>query len=250
MVDQHSQPQANKLAHPCFPQPVDTSVRVWRYLDLAKFIWLLENKKLYLPRIDLLNDPYEGSSTRLYALLRDQEHSGQISALMRNITQHHRKSMYVNCWHLGNSESEAMWRLYCPNESGVAIQLTYRKLVVSIENDPFCYIGCVSYVDYDTQVFRVEGNSFSPVMHKRSSFAHEQEVRLVKTHPDYWGVNSPGGPSGVTVDWSPEAMVDAIYVNPYAPEFYRDVVQSIVRRIAPALENQVIWSPMRAAPVY
>ena len=42
------QPQQNKLEHPCFPQPADGSVRVWRYLDLTKFIWLLENQKLYM----------------------------------------------------------------------------------------------------------------------------------------------------------------------------------------------------------
>ena len=69
-------PQENKLDHPCFPQPTDSSVRVWRYLDLAKFIWLLENQKLYLASVDSLNDPYEGSTPKSQAALTDQQMLG------------------------------------------------------------------------------------------------------------------------------------------------------------------------------
>ncbi len=253
MTDQPQQPKENKLEHPCFPQPGNTAVRVWRYLDLAKFIWLLENKKLYLSRLDLLNDPHEGTTPRLFALLRDQqlrEFGGeQLVTQIPNINQQSRKSLYINCWHLGNTESEAMWRLYCPNNGGVAIQTTYERLVASVESDPFCYIGSVTYIDYESQGFPLN-NFFYPVMHKRISFAHEQEVRLVKTFSEYWGAHGRESPAGATIDWAPEVTVEAIYVNPYAPEFYHDVVCSIVRRIVPALEQQVHWSQMRAAPVY
>lgn len=253
MADQAPPTQENKLEHPCFPQPTDDSVRVWRYLDLAKFIWLFENKKLYLSRLDLLNDPHEGTTPRLLALLRDQQlrESGaeQLVAQIPNINQQSRKSLYVNCWHSGNTESEAMWRLYCPNDSGVAIQTTYRKLVASIKNDPFFYIGSVTYIDYESQGFPLN-NMFYPVMHKRISFAHEQEVRLVKTLSEHWGIPGRESPSGIAVEWSPETTVDAIYVNPYAPEFYYEVVRSIMHRVAPLLEQQVRWSQMRAAPVY
>jgi hypothetical protein len=253
MVDQPPQPRENKLKHPCFPQPGDTSLRVWRYLDLAKLIWLLENKKLYLTRLDLLNDPHEGSTPRLLAVLRDLQlrafGAEQLVAQMPGINQESRRSMYVNCWHIGNGESEAMWRLYCPSDSGVAIQTTYGKLVDSIESVPYCYIGCVNYIDYELQGFPL-GNVFYPVMHKRISFAHEHEVRLVKTLAGYWGTLDRQSPSGTTVDWFPETTVDAIYVNPYAPDFYHDVVKAIVHRIAPALESQVFWSQMRAGPIY
>lgn len=253
MADQTSQPKDNKLEHPCFPQPADTSIRVWRYLDLAKFVWLLENKNLYLSCLDLLKDPHEGTTPRLLALAREQQlrelGADQLVAQMPAINQQSRKSMYVNCWHFGNTESEAMWRLYCKNDDGVAIQTTYRKLVASIEADPFCYIGSVTYIDYESQWFPLD-NGFYPVMHKRISFAHEQEVRLVKSLSEYWGTPGRESPAGIAVEWSPEATVDAIYVNPYAPEFYHDVVRSILRRTAPALEQQVRWSQMRAAPVY
>jgi hypothetical protein len=276
MVDQPSQPQ-NKLEHPCFPQPADGSVRVWRYLDLAKFIWLIENQKLYLSGMDLLNDPHEGSRPKFLADNFDQ----QILAIKRDMliqnhgsalgeekfqadlprfidqihrvhigNQKHRRHLCVSCWHLGNPESEAMWRLYCPGNNGVAIQTSYNKLVKSTSNDSQLYIGCVRYIDYEFQGFP-EGNIFYPAMHKRISFAHEQEVRLIKLRtPDNWGFPNEFCPPGISIDWPLEPTIDGIYVTPYAPEYFYDVVCAIVRSIAPNLKDRVHWSKMRAAPVY
>jgi hypothetical protein len=52
-----------RLSHPSFLQPADRRVKVWRYMDLAKFIWLLKEKRLFMARLDRLSDPYEGSLT-------------------------------------------------------------------------------------------------------------------------------------------------------------------------------------------
>lgn len=269
--------QNNKLEHPCFPQPTDSSVRVWRYLNLAKFIWLLENQKLYLASVGSLNDPHEGSTPKSQAALEDQQvlavqryqlsrefgddlGSKKFQAEMprfieqnrqrRIHNQKERRQLFVNCWYLGNIESEAMWRLYCPDNNGVAIQTSYSKLVESIASDLELYIGRVTYIDYDSQGFPL-GNFFYPVMHKRISFAHEQEVRLVKIRvPDNWGLPQEFCPLGISIDWPLEPTLEAIYVDPYAPEYYYDVVRSVVRRVAPNLEDRVFWSPMRASPVY
>lgn len=253
MTETLAEPKEDKLKHPCFPQPVDTSVRVWRYLDLAKFIWLLEKRQLYLSRLDLLNDPHEGSTPRLLAMLRDQQlrewGAEELAVQMPGMNQRSRKSLYVNCWHFGNNESEAMWRLYCPGDGGVAIQTTYQRLVASVEADPYCYIGTVTYIDYETQGFPLN-NFFYPVMHKRISFAHEQEIRIVKTLREFWANQERESPAGTSIDWSPEDTLEAIYVNPYAPEFYHEVVGAIVRHVAPQLEGRIRWSQMRAGPAY
>jgi hypothetical protein len=163
-------PKENKLEHPCFPQPADASIRVWRYVDLVKLIWLLDNKKLYLSRLDLLNDPHEGSTPALLAAMRDQQlrqfGATDLVTQLPQINQRSRKSLFVNCWHSGNSESEAMWRLYCPDNSGVAIQTTYQKLVQSINSNRFLYIGIIKYLDYERKGFPLN-NAFYPVTHKR-----------------------------------------------------------------------------------
>ncbi len=276
MDDQPSQPQS-KLEHPCFPQPTDGSVRVWRYLDLAKFIWLIEKQKIYLSGMDSLNDPHEGSTPKFLADHEDQQCLAiQRRRLVREFgddlgnqkflaelplfidqnrrsrvrRQKDRREMYVNCWHLGNSESETMWRLYCPDNNGVAIQTSYDKLVKSIANDSELYVGQVTYIDYESHGFP-QDNIFYPVMHKRISFAHEQEVRLVKLRvPDNWGTPQEFCPPGISIDWPLKPIIDGIYVTPYAPEYLYDVVCAIVRSIAPNLKDRVHWSKMRAAPVY
>jgi hypothetical protein len=37
---------------------------LWRYMDLAKFVWMLQRRALYFCRLDALGDPYEGHYTR------------------------------------------------------------------------------------------------------------------------------------------------------------------------------------------
>jgi len=53
---------------------------------------------------------------------------------------------------MNDTESHAMWRLYCGAEQGVAVQTVYEKLANSI-TDPEMYIGLVSYIDYDRDWF-------------------------------------------------------------------------------------------------
>jgi hypothetical protein len=53
--------------HESFPQPPDTRIRVWRYMDLAKFLWCLQHEALFFARLDRLGDPFEGYYTRIHA---------------------------------------------------------------------------------------------------------------------------------------------------------------------------------------
>lgn len=247
------EPPPNKLEHPCFPQPPDGSLGVWRYIDLSKFIWLLSNRKLYLPRLDQLSDPHEGSTPRLLAEMRDRYIAeltkGKNQTSMSEINEQSRRSLYVSCWQTAETESEAMWRLYCPSNEGIALKTTYSKLVDSVSHDPNLYVGLVRYIDYEKHGFPID-NLFYPVMHKRISFSHEAEVRLVKTLSEYWGPKSADSPLGIDIDWSFSDVVEAIYVNPYAPEYYRAVVSTVIQQFDPSLEKNVHWSTMRSAPVY
>ncbi|MDQ1391242.1 MAG: hypothetical protein QOF30_219, partial [Acidimicrobiaceae bacterium] len=48
--------------HPVFVTPSDETT-LWRYMDLPKFVSLLEKGALFFSRADKLGDPYEGSLT-------------------------------------------------------------------------------------------------------------------------------------------------------------------------------------------
>jgi hypothetical protein len=110
--------------HPEFATPPDRTV-VWRYLDLARFVSLLE-KGIWLQRLDLLGDPREGELTEYeIRTLReqDEEHVDRIRALETS----QRYNNFVSCWYEGGAESMAMWDLY-GGESAVAVRSTIGNL--------------------------------------------------------------------------------------------------------------------------
>jgi hypothetical protein len=238
-----------RLKHPCFPQPRDSNIKVWRYMNLAKLISLIQTQQLHLSRLDQLADPYEGTTTKQTAAGIDAwlKKIGSTEGYngMRPLLQQGRKSTFVSCWHANEHESEAMWRLYGGQSGGVALQTTYAHLVNSIETLGEIYLGLVSYVDYEKVAFP-DANAFYPVMHKRASFAHEREVRLVW----YWG--SPpepdAPPASLSIPWKIEELCQRIYVDPSAPTYYYEAVKSVLSSMSPALASRLEWSQMKAEP--
>ncbi len=238
---------------PSYPQPAPTT-RVWRYMDLRKFIWLLDNRKLYLRRLDLLQDAREGSLPRPtrqgYQRFQELHGSEGSAATLTELWKQNRRSLYVNCWCMGDHESEAMWRLYCPDGRGVAIRTTYGKLLQGILGK-FDVAGSVTYISYESGGFSDPfANAFHPAMHKSVEFKHENEVRIVKTLHEYAPIGAPESPSHTTLDCDIEALVQDTRISPYASEDCLEEATAAVRRFAPSLEEGIAWSRMKAAPEF
>lgn len=51
--------------HPNVSAPAGSTM-LWRYLDLAKLLFLLEHRALWFSRLDTLGDPYEGLPPRVF----------------------------------------------------------------------------------------------------------------------------------------------------------------------------------------
>lgn len=47
--------------HPNFDAPSDPDISVWRYMNLAKFVSMLQGDALYFARPDRMTDEFEGS---------------------------------------------------------------------------------------------------------------------------------------------------------------------------------------------
>lgn len=251
-------PFNERIQHPCFPQPERLDRMVWRYVTLPKFISLLNSESLYLSRLDFLNDPHEGAFPRQMVEYRDFLYmkEGSLDRLPGHVlrNQDSRTCCYVNCWALSDFESEALWRLYCGPNEGIAIQSNYSKLIEVIRPDEELFLGCVTYLDYESQNFNnpwwpAGGNTFQPVMHKRLAFAHEQEVRIAKWLHHYH-LSETDRPSGVSVPIVINDLIENIYISPYAPEWYSKVVQDVVTKFSPQLTSRVRWSKMKNAPLY
>src|SRR5882724_9190323 len=100
------EPFKKRIAHPCFPQPDHTRHRVWRYMSLPKLVSLLQTSQLYLSRLDLLNDPHEGSLPLALVEARrsfvQKEGISHLLPMLSDVGQRVRSACYVNCWALSD----------------------------------------------------------------------------------------------------------------------------------------------------
>lgn len=219
------------LQHRDFKQPEDTSIKVWRYLSLTKFLDLYFTESLFLSRIDLLNDKYEGTYTKINSTTGLRFPQVTISSGLvlsqEEYTLRMRQSLFVNCWRMDNHESEAMWRLYCPSNEGIAIQTTYEKLAKSLPENPKVFMGKVEYLDYETESFD-STNHFNFILHKRKSFEHEKEIRIATSLANYMNDhNIPIVERGIRIQTNLLINIEAIYINPFAEEWFLDIVQKL-----------------------
>src|SRR6267142_5722094 len=57
--------------HESFRLPTNKDIPIWRYMDLAKYLSMLNSRGLFFPRAVSLGDPFEGSTPRKMVLDRE-----------------------------------------------------------------------------------------------------------------------------------------------------------------------------------
>lgn len=217
--------------------------KLWRYMDLAKFISMLKSSTLYFSSPKYFEDIFEGA----YGLLKNRQawddfylsyartaiitapdncwHKIEKKKLEENaksIVEQiscSRQGIFINCWHHSEFESEAMWKIYATNvKNAIAIQTTYRELKQQVGER--VTIKPVRYVDYSNQFIGPNEEYWC----KRKSFEYEKEVRAV-IH-DFDSAKQTGIPVKVNLN----EMIKNIYVSPYAPDWFREIVVDVVER--------------------
>lgn len=218
-------------------QPKDPNIKIWRYLDLPKFIALLDSKKLHFSRADLLGDAQEGWIV-VNALQRAKS---DLQMDYKKFYNQIRASTFVSSWHMNGQESYAMWKLYAEKEQGVAIQTSYQNLLEST-TDSAIFIGQVSYKDEVGEV-DLANNEYECFMYKRACFEYEHEVRLITKLE--LAADTEEMPNGILVDINLNTLIERIYVHPYALNWYYDVIKSIIAKYYPPLLCALRWSSMK-----
>ena len=242
--------------HTAFRAPPDPDVPIWRYLDFTKFVSLLETGALYFPRSDLLGDPLEGSLSEpsiaeRNSRFRDLLSHGAEAAIEHSTNSRNafRGSMFINCWHVSEFESAAMWDIYGRSGHGIAIRSTYDKLHRVLDTQT--YLGLVEYIDFSGQRIP-EGNYFYPFLHKRRSFAFEAELRAITFDPPTpEGFSDPTAePTKIgiyqTVDL--DELIGSIHVAPRGQDWFRDLVEQLCKRYN--LQKPVNRSALDASPLF
>jgi hypothetical protein len=241
------------IEHPDFEQPKNESTKVWRYMDLSKFLSLLETSSLYFTRSDKFIDPYEGTipkinSEKISTYFTEFDNAIEMQNELLNLFDFNRKLTLINCWYQSEYESDAMWQLYSNN--GIAIQTTFGKLKNSFnDSDDKVLIGQVKYIDYNQEgMFYL--NALTPFLFKRISFEHEKEIRAViwNTHTNREPVDEDDKVAIEIIDHGKfsnidiETLIETIYVSPTAPSWFHKLVISILNKYK--LDKPVIHSQL------
>ncbi len=123
---------------------------LWRYMDVARFFALIDQKKLYLPRLYEFqkDDSSEGavlpSDPNLF------REPGLDSEYRHRLAAHVASSLpLISCWHENETESVAMWKLYLSGREGVAIKTTVSSLGSVLSVGKEAKIGRVVYRDLE-----------------------------------------------------------------------------------------------------
>jgi hypothetical protein len=247
--------------HVGFAAPSDENTVIWRYMDLARCLDLIVNRRLTFASLGRMQDKFEGTlplgqQLRLLEALRGLGQANPMYLAKVNKAEPEmapryaamaRSGYYVNCWAMGEDESEAMWRCFAPN--GVAVRSSYARLCssLSVETIHKVWIGVVRYGDLnDPALF--EGNPQNLCLYKRPLFRSENELRAVICTDMR---NPPTNPVPVLqahVDI--RTLIESVYVAPEHSSWFDELMSQLLQgfnlEVLPVKRSQVNanpWSP-------
>lgn len=163
---------------------------IYKYMSFERFIEMSEKQKLYLTRIDCWQDVFERFIITYLSRkmeMRLNFNHNQVELLCRAIVH----SLYAQSWCSSSVESDAMWRIYSPNATGIRVKFRrddiYHAIDITNENiiqePPF-------FVEYTNQIPMNRGATLGGLLknityglkYKRLAFKHENEYRFVVTY--------------------------------------------------------------------
>jgi hypothetical protein len=111
---------------------IDWSEQLWRYLKVSRFIWTLENARLYFAAATQFTDRFEGAAAVLPPDFPVDPRYIEPEQ-MDDINRRFKRLYKVSCWHRSDYESNAMWHLYAEQSKGIAICSTPERLRSAIK---------------------------------------------------------------------------------------------------------------------
>jgi hypothetical protein len=220
--------------HPRLTTPPDDEV-LWRYLDFAKFLDLLERRVLWFTRADKFEDPLEGGLTdgetrKLRSLPPPPCPYEYMSTeqSFRSGVQQFLSGTFVNCWCERTHESMAMWDRYRTGGSVIALKSTVALLKEAIASfaKPV-YIGRVKYIDWNDESW--PNNLFAMCVRKELAYQHENEVRAIFYDLDQTTGVSPQS-FGLGVPCELQKLMHEVVVGPREKPWVHALVESVMKR--------------------
>lgn len=220
--------------HPHFFDIPDET-KIWKYLDLFKYLDIIKSKTLFLSRADLFKDRYEGRGhdrETIAKKLRDDlqfEIPRFLPETIADVNEYIRENSYVNCWHINDFESSVMWDAYSNPNGGLAIQSTVGSLKASIIDPADVYVSQVKYSRNDIPL----ANAMYPLLFKREEFNDERELRVfISNITDL----SPTGlksknlniPKFTKISIDSTLLIEQVFFHPLTPQWVANSICGIL----------------------
>lgn len=229
--------------------------KVWKYMDLWKFIYIIQTNSLFFSNVFYLEDKYEGTlnakSKELMfdKILSELQNIDKEESLDRKIRKAKEKTDFyfafannnfkhmfcVSCWHASDIESYAFWKIYSNYSEGIAIQSTIGNLKKSFGSyEGSVEISNVLYINYNIDTI----NTTIPeqFFRKREEYKYEGEIRaIVSNIPDFTNLKGFYDkdftlPKGVSVSVDINTLIENIYISPSFDDWKKDVLEQILEK--------------------
>lgn len=214
-------------------QELEYNDYIYRIISYERFIEMFDTRKNTLVKPKLWEDTFENF------VLKSKLKFPDGSEIM--LDTHER--LYGQCWTRSNA-SDAMWRIYSHNQSGIRIRTTVDKLLNSLLianidkiRSEVC-IGKVNY-EYESEITAMAKKAFTKngqmtfeslfrsLLLKRKAFAHENEIRLIKLD---WGNELPKNDI-FSYDIDPHELITQVMIDPrISYENFKNIKNDIRKR--------------------
>ncbi|MEB9947044.1 DUF2971 domain-containing protein [Bacillus cereus] len=236
--------------------------KIWRYMDFTKFMSMLDKKEIYFTRADKFTDKFEGTFPKANRELRQltfqrilsPEEQEMLFTKQDEMFEYNRGFVTINCWHMNDYESAAMWDLYLKSSEGVAIQSNVGKLIESFAHCPEkIRFGKVKYKDFKKEPIEIDDILIDMFVYKRKSFEHEREIRAIHKIPfiyaeEGWIKDEVESPvkHGLGISCDISVLIEKVYISPTAPSWFEELVRSMCDKFN--LNDRVVKSELSELP--
>lgn len=253
-------------------QQINEETKLYRYMDFASFISLIQNKELVFKRTDMYSDKQEGllpkQINEFYKTFPDKGEN-EFSEWLE-LTKDYNKTIYVNCWS-SNENDISLWERFCGKdlEYGIAICSTLSKMNSALSEE--ITMGEIVYVKTNDTITDIN-KSFTcrdlnvlpcsqyAALMKRIAFKSEGEYRLMldtvardsKTVPISIPISTEiqhikakvkenenilVRPVKVTL----EQLIEKVIISPYGykNEWYHNLVKALLAEKGPNVQVEI-----------
>ena len=177
---------------------------IFKYLSLEKFLDILINKRLYLTRINLWEDKYEGFPIdRIFKYVIEIDLYRKLEKELPNFAELFSRSakncIYAQSWTWTPYESEAMWKIYGMKSSCLRVKVALKDIkeatITSFKargfREPPNFYRVIYDNDFNNLPGIIEGkteiivNDKTFCQKKRKAYQHENEYRVSITSNDF-----------------------------------------------------------------